>query len=59
MPSLRVWLRYSLLSTHVLTYLRSILLQRGVQDRDQLCGIPQQLFHAHRYRKRILLHIRA
>lgn len=36
----------------------SILLQRGIQDRNELGGIPQQLFHVHRYGGRIFPHFR-
>lgn len=44
-----------LTSSFIVTY--SCLLQRGVQDRYQLCSLPQQLFHAHRNGRCLFIYI--
>jgi hypothetical protein len=38
--------------------LNSVLLQRGIQDRNKLSSIPEQLFHVRRYRRGIFTHFR-
>lgn len=35
------------------------MLQRGVQDRYELGSVPEQLLHADRHRRRLLVHLRA
>ena len=47
------------ISCEVLTRVPSIMLQRGVQNRDKLGGLPQQLFYAHWKRRCIFVHLRA